>query len=79
MAKNGIYVEGLMFLNNKLWDGKLTSRNEVSEPQNVFFTKTKMKAEPCDLDTPFLVSAEGGPLGVYGAKGISLWCLVQKP
>ncbi len=40
--------------------------------QNVFFTKSKMAAAPCDLDTPFLVSAEGGPLRVYGAKGIGL-------
>ncbi len=57
---------------NILQDGKLSSKNEVRTPQNMFFTKSKMAAAPCDLDMPFLVSAEGGPLEGYGAKGIGL-------
>ncbi len=45
---------------NILQDGKLLSRNEVMSPQNMFFFKSKIAATPCDQDTPFLVSAEGG-------------------
>ncbi len=40
--------------------------------QNMFFTKSKMAAIPCDLDMPFFVTAIRTTLEGCGVKGIEL-------